>query len=561
MHLLLLGLLQAKLLALQRDIDEQSQPTQPTKPLTSQRICVKRPAETKMEEETSEESIMKRVKKLKKGKMFSPEIQTCDAENGSQGQTKKEKKWKKVGKEEEDETGQTEDKKKTNKKKRDSIAITDVIIVEDDNKKKKKKLLEDYVNQVKTDTKRKEKLEKMKRKEKKLKDKSVQVKPENMKKEEGEEIQIRNDDSPKKPKKEKGKMLVSRTAETEEVVGEKKRKKKKTLVINDGVGETKAKTKAKVQENGMNVEKAETEVQEVKLKRKKEKESKTEGFGNELEHTEIHRKNRRSMEDEKILKKKKDKLINEETVTEEEKPEVKIKKKKKSKKAQEDDGKVEPEETEPKKKKVKVEEDEVVEDEWSCECNITRAPESQSKKSKKTKNSVKEDQDIKTEAKAGGRKKKKVKGEQKDPQEFPQMDVTFLSAKTGNTDEISINPERRKALQMEIDKASQPDKPTVLGQWSTAQFDSSQQQQKFLRLMGGFKKGFQPAGTKAGGANMALGKEAQQQLQQGLLGDFERAHTRRMDFNNRGAGLGFTAASNKKFTIDVNASRSVRFDD
>uniref|UniRef100_A0A3B4H5R1 Small acidic protein-like domain-containing protein n=1 Tax=Pundamilia nyererei TaxID=303518 RepID=A0A3B4H5R1_9CICH len=123
---------------------------------------------------------------------------------------------------------------------------------------------------------------------------------------------------------------------------------------------------------------------------------------------------------------------------------------------------------------------------------------------------------------------------------------------------------KRLALQREIDQQSRPKepaKPLGLGQWSTAQFNSSEQQQKFLRLMGGFKKGFQPAATSTGGANMALGKDAQQQLQQGLLGEFERAHSRRMDFNNRGAGLGFTAPSNKKFSIDINTCRSVRFDD
>lgn len=117
---------------------------------------------------------------------------------------------------------------------------------------------------------------------------------------------------------------------------------------------------------------------------------------------------------------------------------------------------------------------------------------------------------------------------------------------------------------MEIDKASQPqkpDKPTGLGQWGSAQFDSSDQQQKFLRLMGGFKKGSQPVAASSDGANMALGKDAQQQLQQGLLGDFERAQSRRMDFSNRGSGLGFNAPTNKKLSIDVNACRSVRFDD
>uniref|UniRef100_A0A667ZH28 Small acidic protein-like domain-containing protein n=1 Tax=Myripristis murdjan TaxID=586833 RepID=A0A667ZH28_9TELE len=119
---------------------------------------------------------------------------------------------------------------------------------------------------------------------------------------------------------------------------------------------------------------------------------------------------------------------------------------------------------------------------------------------------------------------------------------------------------------MEIEKASQPQKqakPSVrgFGQWSTAQFDSSEQQQKFLRLMGGFKKGGQLAGASAARENMALGKEGQQNLQQALLGEFERAQSRRMDFSNRGAGLGFTAPSNKKFAIDISARRSVRFDD
>lgn len=118
---------------------------------------------------------------------------------------------------------------------------------------------------------------------------------------------------------------------------------------------------------------------------------------------------------------------------------------------------------------------------------------------------------------------------------------------------------------MEIDQASQPQKaatatPSGLGQWGTAEFGSSEQQQKFLRLMGGFKKGFQPVSSNRGGGNMALGRDAQQQLQKGLLGDFERAHSRRMNSSNRGVGLGFSAPSTK-FSIDANMTRSIRFDD
>lgn len=102
----------------------------------------------------------------------------------------------------------------------------------------------------------------------------------------------------------------------------------------------------------------------------------------------------------------------------------------------------------------------------------------------------------------------------------------------------------------------------ALGQWGTAHFDNSDQQQKFLRLMGGFKKGNQPTTTGGlGRPNMALGRDEQQNLQQKLLGQFQQAQNRRMDFSNKGSGLGFVAPSNKKFAIDVNASRSMKFDD
>ncbi|KAL1005474.1 hypothetical protein UPYG_G00059620 [Umbra pygmaea] len=166
---------------------------------------------------------------------------------------------------------------------------------------------------------------------------------------------------------------------------------------------------------------------------------------------------------------------------------------------------------------------------------------------------------------------RKIKVENFDPEEQEaelQNDVVFLSETKGNKDEINIDQARRLALQNEIDVKSNPVQPKVelgLGQWGTAQFDSSDQQNKFLRLMGGFKKGGQPMGAKgattAVRANMALTKDGQQSMQQKLLGEFERAQSRRMDFTGRAAGLGFSAPSNKKFSIDVNATRSVRFDD
>ncbi|KAJ8390668.1 hypothetical protein AAFF_G00100480 [Aldrovandia affinis] len=146
----------------------------------------------------------------------------------------------------------------------------------------------------------------------------------------------------------------------------------------------------------------------------------------------------------------------------------------------------------------------------------------------------------------------------------PSVDVVFVSEKIGNKDEVRIDQARRQALQVEIDNESHPkvsNSSTDLGQWGTAHFESTNQQQKFLRLMGGLKKGSQPVGSSEGRANMALGKEGQDVLKQGLLGEFERAQSRRMDFQNRGVGLGFTPPSDKKFSIDANACQSVRFDD
>uniref|UniRef100_A0A4W5QAL2 Lysine-rich nucleolar protein 1 n=1 Tax=Hucho hucho TaxID=62062 RepID=A0A4W5QAL2_9TELE len=202
--------------------------------------------------------------------------------------------------------------------------------------------------------------------------------------------------------------------------------------------------------------------------------------------------------------------------------------------------------------------------------------EGRKKKVKKSSSEVETEMEDSTPHKKGkkiptkGKKKIKVESCAPEDQERDQTDVVFLSETRGNAFEINIDQGRRLALQNEIDQESNPIQlkaapvPSGLGQWGTAQFDSSDQHNKFLRLMGGFKKGGQPmaaSGATGGRANMALTKDGQQSLQQGLLGEFERAQSRRMDFTGRGAGLGFSAPSNKKFSIDINTTRSVRFDD
>uniref|UniRef100_A0A669QKS0 Small acidic protein-like domain-containing protein n=1 Tax=Phasianus colchicus TaxID=9054 RepID=A0A669QKS0_PHACC len=122
-------------------------------------------------------------------------------------------------------------------------------------------------------------------------------------------------------------------------------------------------------------------------------------------------------------------------------------------------------------------------------------------------------------------------------------DVTVVQEKKGNCDEINI------------------DKDTKIGQWSTAAFQSSERGMKFLRLMGGFKKGSAPMedlSVTTSKSNMALNREGEEKLQQALKMEFDKA----MDLKqHRRIGLGFQPAANKKVYIDKYASRSVKFED
>lgn len=102
---------------------------------------------------------------------------------------------------------------------------------------------------------------------------------------------------------------------------------------------------------------------------------------------------------------------------------------------------------------------------------------------------------------------------------------------------------------------------TKIGQWSTAAFQSSERGMKFLRLMGGFKKGSAPTqdlSATTNKPNMALNKEGEEKLQQALKMEFDKA----MDLKqHRRIGLGFQPAANKKVYIDKYTSRSIKFED
>ncbi|KAK9539780.1 hypothetical protein VZT92_002280 [Zoarces viviparus] len=550
-------------LTLQRDIDQQSQPREPAPPLISQgSVAVER---GEMKTEKSEQNFVTKKKKLTKGQASLPEKKNVSVGNGSQAAVKIENKSKKVEVIVIDIDGESldesEQKEKTKKRKSVTESVTASCVKNGNDKevkkKKKKKLEIAPLSSVK------EKVEEKPRKVNKIQTKSVQMKLQNVKLEQEEEL-------PKRAKKRKT-VLVVNTEKSEEQVKEKKKPKTTDEEICEGITITKKRKSAKVTENGVKLGTPERDTCEVKVK--KEADAKEEQ--NKLATPQMKGNNRRSkaasgqkVEKDDMPNKKRDKSTKSEIVIiDEEETELKTNgKKEKGRRASVEVSKAE--EKEPKKKKKKgksmgEEEEPLI---LKCEeveeqISETGAADTTGKKSKKKKKSSAK---VETVGFGTGAKKRKIKEEVADQHDSHIVDVVFLSEKTGNTDEVTINQERRQALQMEIDKASQPqqpDKPKGLGQWGSAQFDSSDQQQKFLRLMGGFKKGSQPAAAGSDGANMALGKDAQQQLQQGLLGDFERAQSRRMDFSNRGSGLGFNAPTNKKLSIDINACRSVRFDD
>ncbi|XP_041893350.1 lysine-rich nucleolar protein 1 isoform X1 [Corvus kubaryi] len=165
---------------------------------------------------------------------------------------------------------------------------------------------------------------------------------------------------------------------------------------------------------------------------------------------------------------------------------------------------------------------------------------------------------------------KKMKTELPGNESLEHLDgVIIVQEKKGNCDEISIDKVRRQALQEEIDRESGRTKAfssavgqdTKLGQWSTATFRSSEEQMKFFRLMGGFKKGSVPIqnlSATMNKPNMALNKEGEEKLQQALKMEFDKA----MDLKqHRGIGLGFQPTANKKVYIDKYTSRSIKLED
>ncbi|KAK3085859.1 hypothetical protein FSP39_009755, partial [Pinctada imbricata] len=162
-------------------------------------------------------------------------------------------------------------------------------------------------------------------------------------------------------------------------------------------------------------------------------------------------------------------------------------------------------------------------------------------------------------------KKKKKKSKKEKDSEIINENVK------GGDDNLTVN--KQGSREVHTADMMGKDAPKV-GQWGTAAFANDKQQEKFLRLLGGFK-----AGSKLGGktnmfekftrasestsdkntVNCAMNKREEEKYKRNMENQYEKAMSMNL---NRGIGLGFdTTSIGKKFHIDKFQSKSMKFDD
>ena len=104
--------------------------------------------------------------------------------------------------------------------------------------------------------------------------------------------------------------------------------------------------------------------------------------------------------------------------------------------------------------------------------------------------------------------------------------------------------------------------PRFLGQWGTAELASGERQNKFFRLLGGFKASTGQKVATGGSFNSALTADRETLLNKTLETQFDNAMSYVVN-KQRGGGLGYSTppGENKKFHINTTFSNSVKFDD
>eukprot|EP00112_Aurelia_sp_Birch-Aquarium-sp1_P009917 Seg2146.2 transcript_id=Seg2146.2/GoldUCD/mRNA.D3Y31 product="Lysine-rich nucleolar protein 1" protein_id=Seg2146.2/GoldUCD/D3Y31 len=127
---------------------------------------------------------------------------------------------------------------------------------------------------------------------------------------------------------------------------------------------------------------------------------------------------------------------------------------------------------------------------------------------------------------------------------------------------------KRKEKKHDEEKTSDvPGNPDI-GQWGAVSLGSTEQNNKFIRLLGGFKKKGNTVDEKKGFSGLkkfstaAMSKTQEENLNKGLEMQYEHAFD--TSRNKRGLGLGYEPAQDKtlkSFHIDKDAvSKSVKFD-
>lgn len=168
------------------------------------------------------------------------------------------------------------------------------------------------------------------------------------------------------------------------------------------------------------------------------------------------------------------------------------------------------------------------------------------------------------------KKKKKKKQKKQHQSEVEKVDIESNQIKkmgkkhkkSEDTDSESSGEEKSNSSVRQNGKSHQNEVKS--GQWGTAFTENQDKQNKFLRLLGGFKKGGNDQEAKekkfnSKFANYAMDQCSEKVYQKNLEQEYEKAMTSNLQ---RGIGLGFQPPpdAGKKFYIDKGASKSKKFD-
>ncbi|KAK3611084.1 hypothetical protein CHS0354_030040 [Potamilus streckersoni] len=113
-------------------------------------------------------------------------------------------------------------------------------------------------------------------------------------------------------------------------------------------------------------------------------------------------------------------------------------------------------------------------------------------------------------------------------------------------------------------KSGRKEKANESNQWVTASLGTEERDKKFLRLLGGFKKGTESSSTSfkpdAKGGSLAMNREQENLYRKEMETVYEKAMSMSLQ---RGVGLGYEPPPDvgKKIFIDKNKSKSIKFDD